>query len=406
MKGLFRVFLVFALCIAFSVASFAASKQKATKAYPSRLRSVAALGMGDANYTKSDSKYAPFYNPAGLTRIKTWYVDVAPVNASLGTNTMDFVNDLDKVKDDDDATVKLLLDNINSPMTANVGAFPAFYKKNMLIGAYGAGSVAMNITGTPIADVIAGGLVGSQYCYQGYCISQADYNDLVNIILPSLGIVTNQQVPALDLDLEAEGGVALGIGHSFVQDKLQVGVTPRIIKRSTYYMSYNWANVADGDVDFNLDNTSDSTMLMVDVGTIYNFTMDGLNPRVGFALNNIKAVNSGDADAIPTTATVSFGISPTLGPLKTDIIVDYVDITGAYEYEGGFMKHLNAGIEARVLADHLAVRGGIHQGYATFGAGINLFVLKLDFAYYTEEVGKKAGDLKDERYAIEATIGF
>lgn len=39
------------------------------------------------------------------------------------------------------------------------------------------------------------------------------------------------------------------------------------------------------------------------------------------------------------------------------------------------------------------LRGGIHQGYFTGGAGIDLLYVKLDYAYFREEMGPKAGSL-------------
>jgi hypothetical protein len=50
------------------------------------------------------------------------------------------------------------------------------------------------------------------------------------------------------------------------------------------------------------------------------------------------------------------------------------------------------------------VRAGINQGYVTYGAGLNLFLFRIDAAVYTEELGVYPGQTAEERYMVSLSI--
>ncbi|MDR0453269.1 MAG: hypothetical protein LBH05_00490, partial [Deferribacteraceae bacterium] len=88
-----KVLLVILLTIGMLDITYADGRGVTSREHPWVMRSVAALGMGDAYYAKSDSKYAPFYNPAGLARVKNSRVDIFPLSVGVGTNFLDFYKD-------------------------------------------------------------------------------------------------------------------------------------------------------------------------------------------------------------------------------------------------------------------------------------------------------------------------
>lgn len=49
----------------------------------------------------------------------------------------------------------------------------------------------------------------------------------------------------------------------------------------------------------------------------------------------------------------------------------------------------------------LNTRVGIHQGYLTFGAGLNLWAFTLDYVTYGEEMSLNPGDFQDRRHAVK-----
>jgi hypothetical protein len=50
------------------------------------------------------------------------------------------------------------------------------------------------------------------------------------------------------------------------------------------------------------------------------------------------------------------------------------------------------------------LRGGINEGYFTYGVGVNFLIFHFDAAYYTEEIGAYPGQTADNRYVASVSI--
>ncbi|MBD3823145.1 MAG: hypothetical protein IE916_01370 [Epsilonproteobacteria bacterium] len=73
------------------------------------------------------------------------------------------------------------------------------------------------------------------------------------------------------------------------------------------------------------------------------------------------------------------------------------------------MKRLRLGanfglIDTSVFS--LALSGGLYQGAYTAGADLELFILKLNFATYEEQLGTGSVDIADRRYMAKLGIGW
>ena len=96
------------------------------------------------------------------------------------------------------------------------------------------------------------------------------------------------------------------------------------------------------------------------------------------------------------------------GLFAPTIAADIVDVVGLAESDmsaRSFIEHLRAGAEVRILSI-LDVRGGLNQGYWTIGAGIDLWAIKIDAAYYWQEFGDTIGDYGLDAFTIRFNIGF
>ena len=96
------------------------------------------------------------------------------------------------------------------------------------------------------------------------------------------------------------------------------------------------------------------------------------------------------------------------GLFAPTIAADIVDVIGLAESDmsaRSFIEHLRAGAEVRILSI-LDVRGGLNQGYWTIGAGIDLWAIKIDAAYYWQEFGDTIGDYGLDAFTIRFNIGF
>jgi hypothetical protein len=374
--------------VIFSVSAFAdAKKEYVTREYPWILRSPAALGMGGAYYTKSDSKYAPFYNPAGLNRIaRSWRLDILSADASVNSDLRGLLKDADNTDFDNDTEVAdLIKGHLGDIAHLGFTYYPGFTKKNFTFGYF----TAFRTTVQP----------------------------------------RNSVIPEVNLSAVADTGLVTGFAHGFMNDALSVGVSAKLMGRGSYNDTFTTSDFVSGKAEDKVDNLTaeeySGTALLFDVGAIYDFNNlfnVEFSPRIGFAVNNIgiKTGIYGDLDirkrdstvgnsSLPTYATLSFGASPSIGYLQTDLILDIVDITKNFEEDDDWGKRINMGAELNVdlpFIRHFNFRCGLHQGYPTMGVGVDLYVLELNYAYYTEELGAYSGQLPDSRHVLEISIGI
>jgi len=52
------------------------------------------------------------------------------------------------------------------------------------------------------------------------------------------------------------------------------------------------------------------------------------------------------------------------------------------------------------------VRGGVSQGYPTFGAGLGLGIIHFDYAFHGVEDGRIPGQIRNQRHSAQVRIGF
>lgn len=87
-----------------------------------------------------------------------------------------------------------------------------------------------------------------------------------------------------------------------------------------------------------------------------------------------------------------------------------IDIKTGFEYRhiltssAQIGKKLHAGIE--VSLPLIDLRAGMSQGYATFGAGLDLWIMRLEVAKFTEEYGEYPGQTPEERIQLSLTMDF
>ncbi|XPS88223.1 uncharacterized protein Dvar_62420 [Desulfosarcina variabilis str. Montpellier] len=85
--------------------------------------------------------------------------------------------------------------------------------------------------------------------------------------------------------------------------------------------------------------------------------------------------------------------------------IDYMDLSQNVGEDNDWAKRLHMGIEFQ-LPKILSLRAGLNQGYGTVGATIDIWLVRLDFATYAEEVGAYSGQRSDRRYMGQLSIGW
>jgi hypothetical protein len=66
--------------------------------------------------------------------------------------------------------------------------------------------------------------------------------------------------------------------------------------------------------------------------------------------------------------------------------------------------HVHLGAEFRYW--FLRFRGGAYQGYPSGGLGVDIPFLKIDYAFYSRELGEKAGDLRETNHVVSLALRF
>ena len=102
---------------------------------------------------------------------------------------------------------------------------------------------------------------------------------------------------------------------------------------------------------------------------------------------------------------LSVGVSTSLDLPGLDLVagLEYKHATES-EYQFGQKVHLGTEISLPLID----IRGGISQGYASYGLGFNLFFVRFDVAQYTEEMGAYPGQTPQERLqaGLSIELGF
>lgn len=365
--------LVIAILCVMGFSQAYAQKSVFSREYPRIMTSVRAMGMGNAFYGVSDDKYAAFYNPAGLAMNKShWTLDLIPitlgVNSNLVTNGTELANVFSGGGLGSGAIAKTLDGMLGQYNNINpISMFPAFTYKNWSFGIF--------------------------------------FNSNVNLL------TYNRAMPTIGTKVHADAGAVFTYAHSFLKDKsLHVGASIMGIFRMAYTDSFTSVELASIDTNSILSKvlSNQGWGVLASVGVIYElpWLRKELNARVGLSFNEFGYTSFAPGlDSIDPTLNLSFAISPNWNFISSNIVLDFNDLLFMAGKDTSFGKRVNIGAEVGFW-NRIFLRAGLHQGYVTAGAGVNVWALRINYAYYTEELGAYAGQYADTRHVIEVVLGW
>lgn len=117
---------------------------------------------------------------------------------------------------------------------------------------------------------------------------------------------------------------------------------------------------------------------------------------------------------IPSSIKLGFSYNPELGSLgyiiSPTVSMDYnmmfIDHSiEDYVNQGNFWTNLSIGTNVEFFS-FLSARAGLNQGYFTMGLGIEFFIIEIDAAIYSKELGKNPGDRQQMGAALEIAVRF
>ncbi len=103
-------------------------------------------------------------------------------------------------------------------------------------------------------------------------------------------------------------------------------------------------------------------------------------------------------------ATFNLGLSYDLGDFLQKYQIQnwafYFDLVNVFDFEENYFLKLRFGTEVKILSI-FRIQAGIYKGYPTFGFGLEIPFLHINFAYYTEEFSKLPGYKPQQNFLLE-----
>ncbi len=210
-------------------------------------------------------------------------------------------------------------------------------------------------------------------------------------------------------DFVFSASVARGLNEDprLFKDKTSswLGATMKIATRKRGISEYSSRDFSALNPGILKDTDSSGTALDFDFGGLWQLN-NPLNSTIGIFVGNVLGSSfSSDAGRLER----QFGIGASIKPLTGDFERNERIVVGAEYFDdggvGNFFTRLRLGGEVKV-ADGMRVSGGVRSGYPTYGVSFEWRDLRLQFAQYSEELGRRPGDFEDRRYVIGGSLEF
>ena len=338
----------------------------------------AGTGIADVSAPKMDSM---LLNPATMPMAKKG-VNVVSLGASVGKNTLDETETFINISDTEDPT-QLILDNVGQMHHVGVA----------------------NLSG-----------VSTQYVAAG----------LLTNLEANFGVMKKTEYSGMEsatVDLRANNVLVVS-GYTKVIDHLYSGLNVKQVFKA--YDFQKTVGIMDADEIKTFDKDSELSPIkgtFTDVGILVTSKKEGETEShfvptnsIGLNFSNILATqvkdkNSGKTlseqeelpDVYKRSLDVGYGFEMTTPVVSFKILLDWIDVLANVEKE--LEKRLRAGAEVS-LFDILGVTAGLYHGYISYGAYLDLGLIRVDFASYKEELSPFAGLYAETRYCGRLTIGF
>jgi hypothetical protein len=338
------------------------------EAYPNFYRGIRPLGMGNAFTAISDDENALFYNPAGLAEISAFTMGLINPIMEVSKSSIDLYNDSEDIDTDDSGQVaELLREYIGEHQHARVSLFP--------------------YVGFNVAQ--CGVMIG----YLGQATLDAE--------------VRNPAWPEADTSYIADHGPLVGVGGRIPASKIRIGAAVKYINRESLDQTYTATDIADDDFEDQFeDDLENGSDIALDLGALYTLPFDWpVETHIGLTVQNFPEMDFGDAQDQQTQTNIGLALEKSFGKYRILGAMDYRDLTHAIGKDDDIPKRLHMGLEFQ-LPKILSVRAGLNQGYLSYGLTLDFWIIKLDLASYSEEIGAHAGQREDRRYVGQLTIGW
>lgn len=344
---------------------------------PYYMRSPTAMLMGDAFTAVNDDEFTLFYNPASLGRHKNDFT-IHPFNPQVnGTNVL---NDLERFEDFPDEPVGASEVLMDYPAHAAVGIAPGFKLFN----------------------------VGVSFLA----------NDSYDVLL------RNNSHPMLDLDLRSDRGVLVGVGIPLGPSRLNrkgqggsqtsLGLGMKYIERTGVRDTLALAGptVLESLDQDELEKILKTLGKVKGIGFGFDAGIEHVARRgpsqfvIGLSALDItgtdfkEAENENDLEVADNRDQINLGLAAGQDFKLFHYIVS-ADVRALNE-QMDFGKRLRFG--AQVGIPGLKLMGGLNSGYYSYGAVVDLALLKITAGFYDVELGSKYKQTKSKRFVLYLSL--
>lgn len=316
---------------------------------------VRSNGMGGIYMSIVNNSDAIFVNPAALGRTEglNWQV----MNVEFGINGLDIYEDFNNIDSGDSNT------------------FSQFFGRDIWLRGGGKTAVTLPYFG-----------VGA-------------YTDTQTHL-----VLHNPAFPQFDTTFLSDYGLV--VGGAFPLGPISYGgITFKRISRWGGQQDIDLGVIASGDASALADEFQNKgNGYGIDLATVTTLPMP-LSPSISIVWQDVGSTaftKSAGATAPPRIHdNLSLGVSTSLDLPGLDWVagMEYRHIT---ESEYALGQKLHFGTELSL--PFIDLRGGLNQGYATYGLGLNFFFLTFDAAMYTEETGAYPGQTPQNRIELGLSL--
>lgn len=329
-------------------------------------RAPAFLGRGDTGVAIADNEEAIFYNPAGIALGQGIYKGITLLSPSFEVSS-DTRSLLKEVMGSNDGDI------INT-LTRHIG-------DNQHIG-------FSNFSGILLRRAALGLITSNE-------------TDVLVFKDPD-----QAGLESVDARLYSTTGMTFTLGEAFYSGRLLLGATLAYYRRAQAELELGLIEAQ------NLENTDDlfgtGTTMPVTIGAM--IMLPGKAPKsIGVTVHNIgdayvsSDASGGKVDNLKQRIDIGYASETSSKVAKARLLIDLVDASGTYTSD--LYKRLNIGADV-TLGNRLGFSAGLNQGGPCVGFFTDIWLLRYDMGFYTEEVGEKAGLRSDQRYFMRIKAGF
>ena len=413
----FKTYLTLFIFTAISTLSFS-TDDYAKSSY----KSIRSMGMGGTNVVAGFDESALLYNPALLKVMKGHKISLPSFAVSANSDTFDLIDAMQDLSDD----ANNIIDEQNM-----LKLMQAYLNGTTEVVTDDGQSVTINEAKHKIPDKYLRGELNS---FTGFVTEGFGFGVFSNFKSNQIGLSGNKINPSIVIN--GEGNVEIPVGVAFkVFDRVNLGASVRGIASYKANSTLHYVELSDladdslsDEQKMSIMNVEEAVGYGVNLGAVVE--LGGLNAAVSirdpfskvqtskYVKNDSNEYELQDVDnkSLPTNLSLGLSNRPYIDgkqrkffwAVEVENLLNK-DLNGDGYDDKNFYKKIHAGTEYYLLDSSwldLKLRAGINQGYLTYGASVKLFVVELEYANYTEELGPHSGMDKNTVNTLGMTMRF